>query len=86
MFKNESSYEKIRRLYWPGIEKIRKLYKPGTRVSLVEMDDCQAPPVGTRGTVLAVDDAGTIHVKWDNGSALGVIYGEDRVQIIGQGN
>ena len=68
------------------LEMIRNLYPAGTRVSLVDMDDEQAPPPGTRGTVMAVDDAGTIHVKWDNGSTLGAIYGVDRVQIISQGN
>lgn len=68
------------------LEMIRNLYTAGPRVSLVDMDDEQAPPPGTRGTVMAVDDAGTIHVKWDNGSTLGAIYGVDRVQIISQGN
>ena len=29
-------------------------------------------PEGTKGTVLVVDDTGTIHVKWDNGSSLGI--------------
>ena len=29
------------------------------------------------GTVIAVDDVGTIHVAWDCGSSLGVVYGED---------
>ena len=41
------------------------------------MDDVQAPPLGTKGTVVAVDDIGTIHVKWDNGSSLGIVLGED---------
>ena len=30
----------------------RRLYPAGTRVELVQMDDAQAPPVGTRGTVI----------------------------------
>jgi hypothetical protein len=41
------------------------------------MDDVQAPPVGTKGTVVGVDDAGSILVCWDNGSSLNVAYGED---------
>ena len=41
------------------------------------MDDPQAPPIGTKGTVTHVDDIGTIHVAWDNGSSLGVAYGVD---------
>ena len=44
---------------------------------LVQMDDAQAPPVGTRGTVIGVDDTGSIMVAWDNGSGLNVIYGVD---------
>lgn len=32
---------------------------------------------GTRGTVVCVDDIGTIHVNWDNGSGLGPVPGED---------
>ena len=34
-------------------------------------------PSGTRGTVMLVDDAGTIHPKWDNGRTLGVIPNVD---------
>ena len=38
------------------VKRIRKEYPTGTRVELVRMDDPQAPPVGTRGTVRGVDD------------------------------
>jgi hypothetical protein len=41
------------------------------------MDDIQAPPIGTKGTVTGVDDIGSIMVSWDNGSTLHVVYGED---------
>ena len=40
------------------VEGIRREYPAGTRVELVRMDDPQAPPVGTKGTVLGVDDIG----------------------------
>ena len=43
----------------------------------MKMDDIQAPPIGTRGTVIGVDDIGSIVVKWDNGSSLHIVYGED---------
>ena len=46
------------------------------------MEDPQAPPVGTKGTVIGVDDIGSIMVSWDNGSSLNVVYGEDRVEIL----
>lgn len=56
---------------------LREKYKQGDRVELVKMDDPQAPPIGTQGTVIGVDDIASIMVKWDNGSSLSVIYGED---------
>ena len=46
------------------------------------MDDVQAPPVGTYGTVTGVDDTGSILVDWDNGSGLNVIFGIDEVRRI----
>lgn len=64
------------------VENLRKRYPAGTRVELVKMDDVQAPPVGTRGTVTYVDDIGSIAVDWDNGSGLNVAYGEDVVKIV----
>ena len=59
------------------VERIRKEYPVGTRVELVRMEDPQAPPVGTKGTVRGVDDIGSIMVAWDNGCSLSVAYGED---------
>ena len=59
------------------VERIRKEYPVGSRVELVRMDDPQAPPIGTKGTVRGVDDIGSIMVAWDNGSGLSVAYGED---------
>lgn len=56
---------------------LRINYPKGTRVELVKMNDMQAPPLGTQGTVTGVDDIGTIMVDWDNGSHLGVVLGED---------
>ena len=59
------------------LEKLRKQYPPGTRVELIRMEDIQAPSTGTQGTVIGVDDIGSIMVSWDNGSSLSVVYGED---------
>ena len=64
------------------VERLRKQYPVGTRVELVRMNDEQAPPIGTRGTVTGVDDTGSILVNWDNGSSLNVIYGEDLVKKV----
>lgn len=64
------------------VERVRRQYPKGTRVELVRMDDRQAPPVGTKGTVLGVDDTGSLLMRWDNGSGLNVVYGEDVVRKI----
>ena len=66
------------------VERIRRMYPAGTRVVLARMDDPQAPPVGTKGTVIGVDDTGSLLMKWDNGSGLNVVYGEDRVVKAGE--
>lgn len=64
------------------IERIRRQYPAGSRVMLYEMDDPQAPPIGTLGTVIGVDDTGSLLMRWDNGSSLNVLYGVDRVRKI----
>lgn len=65
------------------MESIRREYPAGTRVELVRMDDAQAPLAGTLGTVLGVDDTGSLLMRWDNGSGLNVVYGEDIVRKVG---
>ncbi len=60
------------------VERIKKQYPVGCRVELLHMDDPYTKiPEGTKGTVEVVDDTATIHVKWDDGSHLGIVYGED---------
>lgn len=61
---------------------LREQYPKGMRVELVGMDDFQAPPEGTRGTVVGVDDAGQIMVNWDNGSSLSLIPGVDSFKTV----
>ena len=55
------------------VEFLRQQYPAGTRITLHSM----APPPGTKGTVSYVDDMGQIGVKWDTGSSLSLIPGED---------
>ena len=57
---------------------LRERFPKGCRVELVSMNDpySRLRP-GDKGTVLFVDDIGTVHVSWDCGSSLGVVYGED---------
>ena len=64
------------------VEAVRAAYPSGTRVQLVHMDDPQAPPIGTKGTVICVDDVGSLLVDWDNGSGMNVAYGKDKVLIL----
>ena len=64
------------------IERLRLQYPAGCRVQLDQMNDMQAPPIGTNGTVIGVDDIGSIMVKWDNGCGLSVVYGEDHCHRI----
>lgn len=64
------------------IERLRRQFPAGTRVELVEMDDQQAPPQGTRGTVEGVDDAGDLLMCWDTGSCLNVIWGVDIIRKV----
>ena len=59
------------------VDRVRRQYPTGSRVELIRMEDVQAPPIGTRGTVTGVDDTASIMVSWDNGSSLNAIYGED---------
>ena len=60
-----------------ALQTLRERFPKGTRVELLQMDDPQAPPIGTKGTVRGVDDIGSIMVAWDNGCGLSVAYSED---------
>lgn len=64
------------------IQHLRESYPKGARVRLDQMDDVHAPPIGTEGTIIHVDSLGTVHVKWDNGSTLGVAWPVDKCTVI----
>ena len=64
------------------VELLRDQFPVGCRVELLQMDDPQAPPMFTKGTVTGVDDIGSIMVRWDNGCSLSVAYCEDRCRRI----
>ena len=59
------------------VDRTRRQFPVGCRVELLRMDDVQAPPIGTKGTVTGVDDTASVMVAWDNDSGLTVVYGED---------
>ena len=62
---------------------LREQFPEKTRVELVQMDDpyTKLKP-GDRGNVDHVDDAGGIHIQWDNGSGLAAVWGEDVIKIV----
>lgn len=65
------------------LEALREKYPQGCRVELVKMDDpFREMPPGLQGVVTGIDDSGSIHVNWQNGSSLAVIFGEDEVRKI----
>ena len=66
------------------VEVLRKQYPSGCTVELVNMDDEFAPPKGTKGKVIHVDDIGSIHIAWETGSTLGVVPGVDMVRRLGE--
>lgn len=67
------------------IEQIKKMYPEGTKIKLNYMKDNYNPvPSRTQGIVDHVDDAGQIHVKWENGSSLALLYDEDDFEIINE--
>lgn len=55
----------------------------GRRVRLLHTSDqfTELRP-GDLGTVEWADDIGTVHVRWDGGSGLGMVPGEDRWEFI----
>ena len=62
---------------------LRERYPKGARVQLDSMDDpyTKLRP-GDKGTVFFVDDAGGIHINWDNGEGLAAVWGQDRIHQI----
>ena len=56
------------------VEGMRVLWTKGTRIVLDSTDDPYTDlRPGSVGTISGVDDAGTVHVNWDNGSSMGLI-------------
>ena len=68
------------------LQTLRERYPVGTRIRLIRMADDIAPvPPGMTGSFAIIDDAGNIHMKWDNGRSLALIEGADEFEIISGG-
>ena len=61
---------------------IKEKYIEGTKIELIKMYDIQAPLPKTRGFIESVDDKGTLHIRWENGSSLGLVVGVDEFKVI----
>ena len=64
------------------VEEIKNKYKVGDRIKLISMDDDFAVPSGTYGTIDYIDDDGQIHMNWENGRTIPLIYGVDKFEVI----
>jgi len=66
------------------IKWLKDQYPPGTRVQLDRMGSDDPHPIesGAKGTVVAVDDVGTVHCNFDNGRSLGICPEADRFHKI----
>ena len=73
-----------RELTQKEVAETRLNYPPDTRIQLIHMEDNWAIPSGTRGTVDYVDDAGQIHMKWDNGRTLAIVPQVDKFRRLTQ--
>ena len=66
------------------LKRLREEYPPGTRVELVEMlgEPRKDMVPGLRGEIMFIDDAGSAHIRWQNGSTLACLHGIDRFRKI----
>lgn len=64
------------------LKEIREMYPEGTQIVLTEMAGESQMPYGLKGTVKFVDDAGQIHMKWENGSSLALNIHEDTFEKV----
>lgn len=81
----EELNNKEKKLTNEEIKSIKEKYIAGTKIELIKMYDNTNPvPKGTKGIVDFVDDIGTIHLKWETGSSLGLIVGVDEFIILDQ--
>ena len=65
------------------LKMLRQLFAIGARVRLIKMHDSYSSlPSGEEGTVIAVDDIGSVHVRWDCGFCLAAVWQVDAIELI----
>jgi len=64
------------------VERLRERYPPGTVLQLTADMPGERIHAGAIGEVIAVDDAGSIHMKWRQGGSLALIPGADSFRKI----
>ena len=64
------------------VELLKQRYPEGTRICLDHMEDICPVESGTKGTIIGIDDIGSIMVKWDNGRTLNLLPDEDKFHTI----
>ena len=65
------------------LEQLRRQYPKGTKLQLLSMRNEKYPVLpGTVGEVTHIDDAGSIHMRWENGSSLALIPEIDSFQTV----
>lgn len=65
------------------INRLREQFPVGCRIELECIKDHYSKlKPGDRGSVMFIDSLGTIHLRWDSGSTLGLIIGEDRFRRV----
>ena len=65
------------------LAQLRKQYPVGTKIQLISMRDEKYPILpGTIGEVTHIDDMGSLHMKWQNGSSLALISEVDSFKVV----
>ena len=65
------------------IARLKEKYPKGTPIRLYNMAGETSVPPGSKGIVDYVDDIGQIHMKWENGSCLASVEGQERRELRG---
>lgn len=63
---------------------LEEMYPVGSRVQLeyMEPDPYSKLQPGDLGTIKVIDDAGSLHISWDRGGSLAMLYKVDRCKCL----